>query len=270
MKKLLVIFASVLLGIGNAQAQDTELGIFNHFSLGLGVGTTGITLEAAAPVTPYVAVRAGVDIFPNFTVKPNVSLKLSDAARQAYYNEFQSYPDDNITIEGKTALGSGHFLIDAYPSKSSSFHITVGAYFSSNRIIDITTSDENALFLHNISYLNHFVLGPNDQIGAQMGDYLLKPDIDGVVRGRIETNGFRPYVGFGFGRPVPTKHRFACNFDMGVQFWGKPKVYAFDDEQLDWVKLEDDGSGSDGGFMKTVSKISVFPVINVRFVGRIL
>lgn len=270
MKKLLVIVASALLSIGNAQAQDTQLGIFNHFSLGVGVGTTGITLEAAAPITPYVAVRGGIDIFTNFTVKPSVSISLPGDTRQRYYDQFGNYPDDNITIEGKTALGAGHILFDAFPFKSSSFHFTVGAYFSGAEVINITTSQENAPFLRNIYTMNHLPEFANMQMGAQMGDYLLQPDADGIVRARIETNGFRPYVGFGFGRPVPTKHRFACNFDMGVQFWGKPKVYALDDDTREWVKLEDNGNGSDGGFMKTVSKISVFPVLNVRLVGRIL
>ena len=73
---------------------------------------------------------------------------------------------------------------------------------------------------------------------------------------------FRPYVGLGFGRPVPMKHRFTCNFDLGVQFWGTPEVYLRDN------KLEKTTTNSDAGeVLKVISKISVYPSLNIRFVG---
>ena len=98
------------------------------------------------------------------------------------------------------------------------------------------------------------------------------------MAGRIEVAGFRPYLGLGFGRAVPKK-RIGCQFDMGVQFWGRPDVIApmynksaypsksgYTEGKLDKASV----SGDDGGFIKTLSKITVYPVLNFRLVGRIL
>ena len=77
-----------------------------------------------------------------------------------------------------------------------------------------------------------------------------------------------PYVGIGLGRAVP-KGRLGFQFDAGVQFWGTPKVYidgANGKEQL----TEEDTNGDDGGAIKTLSKITVYPCISFRLVGRIL
>ena len=43
------------------QAQDRvdEFGIFDHVSLGVNLGTNGLGLDLAAPVTDYLQVRAG-------------------------------------------------------------------------------------------------------------------------------------------------------------------------------------------------------------------
>ena len=40
-----------------AQNRVDEFGIFDHMSLGLTLGTTGIGLDLAAPVTDYLQVR---------------------------------------------------------------------------------------------------------------------------------------------------------------------------------------------------------------------
>ena len=54
-------------------------------------------------------------------------------------------------------------------------------------------------------------------------------------------------------------------FDLGVQFWGTPKVYC-QDKELN--KQDVDGDG--GKAIKTLSKVTVYPVLNFRLCGRIL
>ena len=76
-------------------------------------------------------------------------------------------------------------------------------------------------------------------------------------------SGFRPYLGLGFGRSVPHK-RIGCQVDLGVQFWGTPKVY------VNGERLEADKVGDDlDDILSLVSRIKVFPVLNIRLVGRI-
>lgn len=53
-------------------------------------------------------------------------------------------------------------------------------------------------------------------------------------------------------------------FDAGVQFWGSPKVYC-NDHKL----TKEDVGGEGGDIMETLSKVKVYPVINLRICGRI-
>ena len=113
-------------------------------------------------------------------------------------------------------------------------------------------------------------------IGAELGDYFLTPNPadNGDVEATVKVNSFRPYLGLGFGRAVP-KGRLGCQFDLGVQFWGKPEIYAPTYNKTTGTyqneKLDPDNVGDDAGkVLKAISKVSVYPVLNFRLVGRIL
>lgn len=193
-----------------------------------------------------------MDIFSS--VKVNTDLKINE--RPLGYNGINSFD-----VEGKTALTSGHLLADVYPFRKSSFHVTVGAYIGKSKVVKVKNSVDGVLS-QITEYNREF---PDNKIGLSMGDYLLTPDDRGNVDATLKVASFRPYVGIGFGRAVPTKHRFALNFDMGLQFWGTPKIYLRD------TKLtKDTNLCGDGDFLETVSKITAWPVINLRIVGRIL
>ena len=72
MKKILLISVLSIFGLTSAHAQynnDVELGMFNHLSVGVGVGTTFISLGAAAPISRFVSVRAGADFMPVSNIK---------------------------------------------------------------------------------------------------------------------------------------------------------------------------------------------------------
>ena len=81
---------------------------------------------------------------------------------------------------------------------------------------------------------------------------------------QTKTKAFRPYVGIGWGRGVPKNHRLGFAVDLGAQFWGTPKVYCQGNE----LKAEDVGN-SDGGVMKTLTKVKVYPTLTFRLTGKI-
>ena len=255
-KRIFAMAAVAMMTVVSAQAQELEtddLGIFNHASLSVGVGTTGITADLALPITPYVAVRGGADICP-FKYSTDLKIQYRNAVAQAALPE-------TVAVTGKLAMTSGHLLFDFFPSNQSSFHITAGAYLGSDKVAEVYNKEDGALAA--VTAYNRVV--PNSQkAGYTLGDYFLTPDENGNVNGSVTVAKFRPYVGIGFGRPVPTKNRVACNFDLGVQFWGKPDVVCqgqkLEEEHLD---------GDDGGIVRTVSKLSVWPVLNLRLAVRL-
>ena len=86
-----------------AQELETEdLGIFNHVSVAVGVGTTGITADLALPISPYVVVRGGADICP-FKYSTDLKIEYRNAVAQAALPE-------TVAVTGKLALTSGHLL----------------------------------------------------------------------------------------------------------------------------------------------------------------
>lgn len=254
----------------NAQFTKTlkDLGIFNHLGLGVGVGTTGISIEAGTTITPWVQLRAGADIMPNIKINTSLDLEHFDVAA---YDNYPVPSINEIDVQGKLTNTLGHFMFDVFPvTKLSSFHISVGGYFGGDKIISAyNTSGQEEL---KDVYLYNHRLAPYDQvpasqgkIGAALGNYFIEPDAKGNLEASIRVWKFRPYVGLGFGRIVPNS-RINCLFDLGVQFWGKPQVW----NDTDKMQLTSEGAnGDDGGVIKIISKVSVYPVLNIKLVGKI-
>lgn len=275
MKKIYTFLAAVALcGTMNAQFIQTmkNLDIFNHLGLGVGIGTTGITVDAGTTITPWVQLRAGVDIMPSFKLKSSLALEQFGVDPQMG-GMVGGYPVPQLNefdIEGKLTNTTGHFLFDIFPvTKLSSFHITVGGYFGGNKFISAynTSGQDELKDVYNYNHrLGRYSMVPlsEGKIGAALGDYFIEPDDNGHVEASIKVWRFRPYVGIGFGRIVPNS-RINCLFDLGVQFWGSPQVWD------NYERLTSEGAdGSDGGIIKTISKVSVYPVLSVKLVGRIL
>lgn len=307
MKKLLTFCGLVLLSLG-ASAQMFE----PHVGIGVGVGTTGIAIDAGITLNDYLGVRGGVDIMPKFKVNKDIDLKTEDANKKVSQltNEINQlnakleaagmqtvdlnqYPGGNLPnkleVQGKLDNTLGHILIDIHPFKTS-FHLTVGAYFGKDEIIDVYNKESG--FLKPINAYNEAIIYANSpsadpgvkqvvnqynlkMIGGELGDYFVTPNPaeNGDVRAYAKVKSFRPYVGLGFGRAVPKK-RIGCQFDLGVQFWGKPEIYVptYDKaaKTYQYEKIDGDKAGEDAGkVLKTISKVSVYPVLNFRLVGRI-
>lgn len=256
MNRYLAIAMLAIMASMSAVAQELEsddLGIFNHGSLSVGVGTTGITADLAFPITPYVGIRGGADIFP-FKYSTDLKIEYRNATAQAVLPE-------TVTVEGKLSMTTGHVLFDFYPSKKTSFRFTAGAYMGTDKVAEVYNKEDGVLIA--VSAYNRMV-PDNQKAGYSLGDYFLTPDDRGNVNGNIKVAKFRPYVGIGFGRPAPLKSRVACSLDLGVQFWGKPEI------ECQGQELKDENlNGEDGGVVKTISSISVWPVLNFRVAFRL-
>lgn len=248
-----LIIALTTLFAGGAQAQNSN--IFNHFGAGLSVGTDGIGIDVATPVTDYAAIRAGVSFWPKVKYSENVKIKDNNPLLT-----------NNVDIEGKLNIFDVKLLADFYPIKSSSFHITAGAFIGQEKLVTVQNTSP-------------FIKDPSKygKLGLLLGDYRISTDNKGYIEADAKVNSFKPYLGVGFGRAVPMKHRVSVSFDLGVQFWGKPGVYAWTTN--DWgdktyhkftsSDLDDKDDDSIKDAIDTIDKLSVFPVLNIRLSGRI-
>jgi hypothetical protein len=225
-----------------AQAQDKveEFGIFDHMSVGLSLGTTGIGIDVAAPITEYLQVRAGYNFFSGIKYKDDVKYRAKGKPGET-------------EVEGKSYLSTGQLLLDVYPFQNVPFRFTTGFFIGTDEIIKV----------ENTVPVTAFEKGE----GLLIDDYIVGFDDDGIAKGSFKVNKFRPYIGIGFGRSVP-RGRIGVSGDLGVQFWGTPKVYEKQTGKDLEVKKSDIGSDSDK-YYDIMSKITVWPVLNIRICGRI-
>ena len=279
----------MLLGVTSMQAQTQSQewnewngnNIFEHVGVGVGFGLTGITIDVGSDITDYLTIRGGMDIFPSVSQDFDVKIGFESSFKKNDVPSRYALPGDKVKIEGKTGLGAGHLLFDIHPFKNA-FRITTGLYFGKEEIITVENKDNNDFIgianwnkdiqatpmpadLATLAAANG---GSLPRIGLEMSDYFLAPDNNGHVDASIRVNKVRPYIGLGVGRMVPKKSRLTCNFDFGVQFWGKPEIYlnGIDGEK----KLEKKDLGNDGDdVLDILSKITVYPQLTVRLVGRI-
>lgn len=276
MRRICLLCVSVILATCPLLAKDNN--VLRHLSLSVGVGTTGVTADLGTMVTNTFGLRAGVDYMPE--IKGNTWLDLSSVdrsvsdAEQPVTDVYQQLINDlpkSVEVEGKFSSFTGHALLDIYPLSDRGFRFTVGAYFggSEDKLVEAYNTQDGVL--KSVADFNarrgNYALVPAEygQIAAKLGEYNLKPDDQGNANGYIQVKSVRPYFGIGFGRAVPNS-RVNCQFDAGVQLWGSPKVYnGVSGEQL----TSDGAMGEDGGLLKIISDIKVYPVLTFRLCGRI-
>ena len=289
MKKLLVIFTLLGMSLIPASAQDDDQMIFNHMGIGISVGTTALGINASTVLTPYLGIRAGINVWPMFKVHSRLHLRLESDAREPgdclqhlqevnqQLTEGEWVPPSisdlmDVNVKVLPKLTAGHVLVDYFPfPRHSSFHVTAGAHIGTGTVVNLHNRYEGILMP--ITLWNKALEKPEMQsvveeyhlrrVGVALGDYFIMPDDEGNINARIRVSGFRPYLGLGFGRAVPHR-RIGCQFDLGLQFWGSPKVV------VNGEVLQPDKVGDDlDDVLSIVSRIKVFPVLNFRLVGRI-
>lgn len=240
-----------------AQSFDGDYGFFDHLGAGISLGTDGIGIDVAAPVTDWAAVRAGISFTPGFKYTKSISI-----------NDVDLY--ENVDIEAKLNMFDFKVLADFYPFKTSSFHITAGAFIGNDDAVTVTNSTP-------------LIKDPNKygKVGIVLGNYRVTTDESGKIDADVKVNKFKPYIGIGFGRAIPKKNRVSVSCDLGVKFWGKPglgvkttKLKSGFDDSFTYHKFTYDELGpNDNKDVKDVieiaEKIVVYPVLNIRISGRI-
>lgn len=249
------IFTSLFAGIcllsatpdAGAQVKDM-LGIANHVGVNLNVGTTGIGVEAATPITPFVQARLGISIMPGFNF--NVGTEVTyDAMVNGTSQEFSN----DIDLNGSLKRVQGSLIFNVYPlGNRFPLFIAVGGYFGGRDMVKITgqVQDYDPALIHNAN--------------VEIGDYNLPLGPNGEVRGALRVNSFRPYIGIGTGRPCPVG-RLNFMWELGIQIQGKPYVW----DEINKEKVDLSGIDSDDTFQKIMDHFTVYPVLKFTLSGRI-
>ena len=236
-----------------AQLPGRKMGIFNHISVGGEIGTAGYGIELSSPLTRFVSVRAGFCTIPGISYDTDIDYESNIGF------------DHTIDLDAKLHLSNWKLLADVYPIPGTSFHVTAGFYVGKSGLL---TAQNNIPLLIGEGIGYDLLYGE----GLQVGDYVITPDADGIIRARLGVNQVKPYLGFGFGRSVSKRKLISLACDLGVQLWGKPTLDLWSPNDNQWVELHrkdiDDEDFQDA--YKIINKITVYPVLNLRLYFNVL
>jgi hypothetical protein len=289
MKKRILVAA--VLGLIFTTSGFSQEGVkpFQHLSLGVEAGITGIGIELAAPLHKNFTLRGGFSTFPlNLDIAKfagesmGFSVDLKQAIKDKIDNAVNVSPnlksdleanglptkaddiDNKIAPKLKFGLANAKILIDYYPTVKSSFHFTAGAYYGSNYLLGI----EGGLSKQTSDMID-MLAKHKDDMGFDINEeqfvdgYQINARDLGSLDARISTKALKPYFGFGFGRAVP-KSRLGMQFDLGALYHGTPKLTS-GNSQIQ--KLLDTEIGGDA--IAIMEKVTFYPVISLKITYRI-
>lgn len=230
MKKTLSMIVAAALSLMSLSAfaqNDTQM--FNHVSVGVGLGYDGLDLQIAAPIGPRFQVRAGFTFLD--PILPLVNLFTKSAAGLEitpvnYTVDNINYHENGMNID-KVQLGGSiqdrdiHLMFDFFPSKSSSFRLTAGAFFSltPGGILNLTGTP--------LSNSSAPAIPDSDKANTEFYGITTDPAGNILLDLKYGSNVVKPYVGIGFGRPVSLKRRVGVTFDLGVAYSGGTKIVSY-------------------------------------------
>lgn len=236
MRKFFVAAAAAVVSLSAAAMPPY---IFDHLGANLSLGTTGIGVELTTPITQWVTMRAGVAIMPNFSFSTEVDAEVDTP-----------YGIKEETVNAKIGMGrvQGDIIFNVYPAPQlMALYVAAGAYFGGNNILTVK---------------GHSDLAAQYGGSVNIADNTLPFNDKGDFEGGFKLNGFRPYLGIGYGRALP-KGRLAFNIELGVQFEGQPKVYT------KYGKLNQLSPDAESSLNDITKYFKVYPVLSFKLAGRI-
>lgn len=267
MKKLFaVLLAVATLAIPRAKAQDNM--VFNHLSLGVSWGLIdGIGLDVSMPIGPMLDIRAGYYTLDPFLSAISVDMdgtttKLSNFNTSIPVNYKGNGMDiANLNLTGAAKYSHAELLLDFFPSKTGTFHLTAGAMFSFSPLVHLEGTAKSSSGGNGIP--------ASDWANTTIFGISTDPSGNIIADAQFGLNTVKPYVGLGFGRPVSTERRVGFNFDMGLQITGGLHVYSYDyssgtaqrvELNEEWINKYEETRNEMGRFAEYLTLANSIPV----------
>ena len=198
--------------------------------VGLQIGTLGVGANFAMAINESLQLRLNIN-----------GLKVSKTKTQ-----------DGIKYDGDLKLFTAGILADYYPSATSTFHFSLGAYYNKNKLTATAKPNGVSYTINGKTY-----------------------DVNAIKRldASLTFKKFAPYAGLGWGGKL-NNSGWSWNFDIGVMYNGTPKfkLKATQGTTLPagttWADVVSDVSAQEAKTQSDVKKYKFYPVISVGFVYR--
>lgn len=252
MKKIMLLAAIV--ACTSAKAQVENFGVFKHIGADINVGTKGIGIDVATPVTNYLELSLGVNFMPGFKISGDVDLDINTSGIPSTITIPSNL--NQAHIEGKLSRTTWDLKASVYPfGTKNALFVAAGLSFGGKKIAKLTG--------HSDAIAANPILA--QYVTANIDKYDLEFDDNGNIAGDVRVHAVRPYLGIGYGRLVP-KHRLGFRVELGAEFMGKMKIYQ-NGQKLETNDMDEKGDDDLSDF---IDKFKVYPMLKFSLTGRIL
>ena len=133
--------------------QGARYNIFNHLDASVTLGTTGIGLEVASPITNWAQLRLGYSFMPHFNYDMEFDIQVGDKKESKYdaqgnrvetkfdrlatmLENLTGYVvDDEVTMTGRPTYHNFKFLVDVFPFQNDKrWYVTAGFFWGPSRV----------------------------------------------------------------------------------------------------------------------------------------
>lgn len=248
MKKILILCVALMALSPLRAKEEPERIAFSNLGISLNGSTTGIGFTLSTPLAKHFALRAGY--------------QFSFISYNYHYDDFDPIEIEGFSVDvpavdlaAKLNVDAAHVMVDWIPFKQGKgkFFVTAGFFVGSSKFVTLKGQfDKNDPNVKEIQEAGLF-----DEIELDLGDEVIRASSDGSMAANLKVNGFRPYLGLGWGRAIP-KHRFGFRFELGAVFHGHPIITSPN------LVSTSSGKRDSDDFTSVLSKITVFPQLSLQ------
>ena len=184
-------------------ATKHENNIFRHADVGVGVGTTGLSIDFSTRISDHLRVRAGLDFTPHIAFPMSFSLQSYtegvgvtagnfEKLREYVYKLTGTVVDDRVDMDGKPTMTNFKLLVDYYPWKTKGWRVTAGFYVGSRKVAKAINTMGEMPSLVAVNMYNHiydYIMSDNVVDKPFYKDYYFDPMMIDELREGIEKEG---------------------------------------------------------------------------------
>lgn len=195
-----------------------EHDIFQHLDVSLTLGTSGIGIDVASPITEWAQLRLGYEFMPRFTKRMSFEMTINGQPARSYdedgnrqetrFDKLKNFMysftgfdiDDHVDMIGKPTMNNFKFLVDVFPFKNNKhWHFTAGFYWGPSKFAEAENSTEAMVSLVSAGIYNKMYES------AKNGDPLIS----------FDPYQFPTLSGVGIEMPEQVRQKFLDYGDMG-------------------------------------------------------
>ena len=151
-----------------------EHDIFQHLDLSVTLGTTGIGIDVASPVTEWAQLRLGYEFMPRFTKIMRFDMTINGKPARSYdedgnrqetnFDKLKEFlydftgldVEDHADMLGKPTINNFKFLVDVFPFKDNKhWHFTAGFYWGPSKFAEAVNTTESMNTLISLGIYNN-------------------------------------------------------------------------------------------------------------------